>query len=49
MPTLANQSAGLVSALHGANSNGTCLVSEEGAVYGSGWAKSTFREVDIFA
>ena len=41
MPTLADQSAGLVSALHGTDSDGKGLVSAEGAVYGSGSAKST--------
>lgn len=41
MPTLANELAGLVSALHGTGSDDTCLVLAEGAVYGSGPAKST--------
>jgi hypothetical protein len=41
MPTLANKLAGLVSALHGTNSDGNCLISAERAVYGSGPAKST--------
>ena len=41
MPALADELAGLVSALHGTGSDGNCLVLAEGAVYGSGPAKST--------
>jgi hypothetical protein len=41
MPTLADELAGLVSALHGTGSDGNCLLFAEGAVYGSDPAKST--------
>jgi len=41
MPTLADELARLVSALHGTGSDGNCLILAEGAVYGSGPAKST--------
>jgi len=41
MPALADELAGLVSALHGTGSDGFCLVLAEGAVYESGPAKST--------
>jgi hypothetical protein len=41
MPALANELAGLVSALHGTGSDGNCLVLAEGAVYESDRAKST--------